>query len=118
MTTGSKSVMIVDDDVDIRETLKELFEYEGYRVTTAANGCDALLLLHEMITKPCLVILDLIMPVLDGIATYHGMQADPILRAIPVVVSTSDPARAPAGVPVLRKPVPLDVLLATVKRSC
>ena len=111
------TVLIVDDDDDIRDTLKELCEDEGYPVATAANGEEALRWLAGP-DAPCLVILDLIMPVLSGNDVFAAMQEDPRLSRIPVIVSTSDPGRAPGGTFVMKKPVDLDRLLATIARYC
>ena len=62
------------------------------------------------------MILDLAMPVMDGNAVYEAMQLDRRLAAVPVVISTSDPSRAPLGVQTLKKPVNLDVLLSAVRK--
>jgi CheY-like chemotaxis protein len=110
-----KTVLVVDDDEDIRFTLRVVFEGEGYAVALAENGAAALAWLRKM-PRPAVVILDLLMPVLDGNAVYRAMQADAQLSDIPVVISTSDPSRAPSGVLIIRKPVNLELLLATVKR--
>ncbi|MBZ5709207.1 hybrid sensor histidine kinase/response regulator [Nannocystis pusilla] len=110
-------VLVVDDDEVIRETLREAFAGEGYEAITAADGGEALqTLMHE--ARPDVVILDLVMPVLDGGRVYQAMQADPQLAQIPVVVSTSEPARAPAGAILIPKPVKLARLLDTVARLC
>src|SRR5665213_2160479 len=90
------SVLVVDDEEGICETLRDVFEEEGYGVHTVGNGRDALDLLRSLEVKPSIVILDLIMPILDGNAVYREMKADPALATIPIVVSTSDPSRAPA----------------------
>jgi two-component system, chemotaxis family, chemotaxis protein CheY len=111
-------VLVVDDEEGIRETLRDLLEDEGYAVHSAANGRDALTLLRSLAVKPCLVILDLIMPILDGNAVYRTMQADPELAMIPVVIATSIPSQAPPDAVVLRKPVPFDALLALLQRCC
>lgn len=110
-------VMIVDDEADIRDSLREFFEDEGYAVATASNGAQALELL-EGDALPCVVILDLMMPILDGNEVYARMQADPRLSSVPVVVSTSDPSRAPSGVLIMRKPIDLNRLLGTVRHHC
>lgn len=120
-TTGtagaSKTIVVVDDEETICETLKDVFEEEGYAVEVAMNGVEALELLRGMPVKPGLVILDLLMPRLDGNAVYAAMKADPTLSDIPVVISTSDPSRAPSGVLIMKKPVDLDVLLDTIRKS-
>jgi CheY-like chemotaxis protein len=110
-------ILIVDDERDIRDSLGEFFEDEGYLVTTAENGAVALTrLTHDHV--PCVVILDLLMPVLDGNELYDRMQSDPRLKKIPVIVSTSDPTRAPSGVLTLKKPIDLGRLLDLVKKHC
>jgi CheY-like chemotaxis protein len=111
------SVLIVDDDEDIRDTLKELCEDEGYDVATAANGAEAMHHLEGTIL-PCVVILDLIMPVMTGNAVFAQMQQDPRLVKVPVIVSTSDPSRAPSGVLIMKKPIDLDRLLGAIRRYC
>ena len=114
----AKTVVVVDDEEGICETLRDVFEDEGYSVGVATNGADALELLRRLSPKPCIVVLDLLMPVLDGNAVYRAMKADPTLADIPVVISTSDPSRAPSGVLIMRKPIVLDVLLGVVRKNC
>jgi len=111
------TVLIVDDEADIRDTLRELFEDEGYDVATAPNGADALGLL-EGASLPCVIVLDLIMPVMTGNEMFTRMKEDPRLAKIPVIVSTSDPSRAPSGVLVMKKPVDVDRLLGAVRQHC
>ena len=105
-------------DEVIRETLREAFAGEGYVATTAADGREALQELRHGRRRPDVVILDLVMPVLDGAHVYQAMQADPELAQIPVIVSTSEPTRAPAGAILIPKPVKLARLLDTVARLC
>ena len=108
-------VLIVDDEADLRETLQDVFEDEGYVVLTASNGCEALLLLGEA-DLPCAVILDLFLPLVSGGEVYAQMQGDPRLARVPVIISTSDPSRAPEGVPIMRKPVDIGRLLSAVRK--
>jgi CheY-like chemotaxis protein len=108
------TVLIVDDEQDLRETLREAFEDEGYSVAVAGDGVEAMQQLAR-IAKPTAVILDMIMPVMDGHQVWDAMQRDPQLVKIPVIVTTSDPSRAPPGVTILRKPVDLGALIDTVK---
>ncbi|MEP6591454.1 MAG: response regulator [Gemmatimonadota bacterium] len=112
------TVLVVDDEFELVQTLREVFTDEGYHVRTVSNGRDALRYLRETAVKPCLVVLDLILPMLDGNAVYAIMKADPELASVPILVSTSDPSRAPAGAEVMRKPIVLDALLAHVERYC
>jgi two-component system, sensor histidine kinase and response regulator len=110
-------ILIVDDEVDIRDSLREFFEDEGYTVATAANGAEAL---EQLVTGelPSVIILDLLMPVLDGNEMYERMQAEPRLARLPVIISTSDPRRAPSGVLTMKKPVSLLRLAGAVRQLC
>lgn len=108
-----RTVLVVDDEPDIRESLRDALEDEGYNVVTAANGREALTVLPGL-SRPLAMILDIIMPVMSGVELYAAIQSDPQLATIPVVVSTSDPSRAPAGVLLMRKPIDLDRLLAVI----
>jgi CheY-like chemotaxis protein len=110
----ARTVLVVDDEPDIRESLRDALEDEGYDVVTAANGREALTVLPGL-PRPLAMILDIIMPVMSGAELYTALQADPQLASIPVVVSTSDPSRAPAGVLLMRKPIDLDRLLAVIE---
>lgn len=109
-----KTVLIVDDDASIRDSLREAFDELGYAVETAPNGGEALERLTAEPSRFDVVILDLVLPVLDGGEVYQSMQANPALARIPVIVSTSNPAQAPAGLIVVRKPLKLNRLLDTV----
>jgi two-component system, sensor histidine kinase and response regulator len=109
-----RPVLIVEDEDELRESLRDLLEDEGYRVEVAADGNEAMLQLVRL--RPSLVILDLMMPGMSGNEVYAAMQADPALASIPVIISTSDPSRSPIGVPVLKKPVGIDRLLQYVAK--
>jgi CheY-like chemotaxis protein len=111
--------MVVEDDFAIRETLRELLEDEGYRVLWASNGQEALALLEHR--SPRLILLDLMMPVMDGREFRLAQRSDPALARIPVVVISADHAleQKVAGLAVdgwLAKPFELDALLATLQR--
>ena len=110
-------ILIVDDEADIRDSLQEFFEDEGFAVATAANGQEGMARLRAG-PLPCLIILDLLMPVLDGNEMYEQMQADAALARVPVIICTSDPRRAPSGVTTLKKPVSLMRLLASARQHC
>jgi CheY-like chemotaxis protein len=116
-------VMVVEDDFSVRETLQELLEEEGFRVTPASNGREALDRLRGVVRGPRLILLDLRMPVMDGWQFRAEMRADPLLSGIPVVVMSADTAldqkcRDLSVAGVLPKPVELDRLLETVHRFC
>jgi CheY-like chemotaxis protein len=116
-------VLVVEDDSDIRQALLEVLQDHAYEAVSAGNGQEALERLHGAATTPCLILLDMMMPVMDGWAFRAAQASDPDLRSIPVVVLTAH-ASAPrvakdmdaAGF--LRKPVKLDTLLATVQKFC
>jgi DNA-binding response OmpR family regulator len=110
------TVLVVDDEEEIRDSLRELLEDEGYHVATAADGEGALRCLEERL--PCVVILDLMLPRLDGNAVYERMQRDATFSRVPVIVSTSDPSRAPSGVLIMKKPINLTRLLGAVRQHC
>ena len=121
MTTAapspSNTIVVVDDEETICETLKDVLEEEGFAVEIAGDGVEALELLRAMSVLPRMIILDLLMPRMDGNTVLTTMRADPALADIPVVISTSDPSRAPSGVLIMRKPVDLDMLLDTVRKQ-
>lgn len=117
MNGAGRQVLIVDDEADLLEALSEAFADEGYVVETAINGREALEKLPSM-GRPCVVILDLFMPVMTGNELYAEMKADPRFSDIPVIVSTADPTGSPPGVPVMRKPFNLDLMFAAVSSLC
>lgn len=112
-------VLVVDDERGIRESLQEFFADEGYAVDVAADGVEALRLLDAPDEPlPSVVILDLLMPTISGNEVYEHMQSNPRLAAVPVIISTSDPARAPRGTLTMKKPINLDLLLSNVRGLC
>jgi CheY-like chemotaxis protein len=113
------AALIVDDDQDIRETLREVLQEEGFPVACAANGEDALAQLTTM-PRPGLIVLDLMMPVMSGWDFLARLHADKALAGIPVVVVTASGGRAlPAGATcLLRKPIDLDTILDLVREHC
>lgn len=115
---GRKTVVVLDDEPGFCDTVKDALEEEGYAVETAMDGGSGLELLRGLGTTPCLLLLDLSMPVLDGNAVYRELQADPALASIRVVIATSDPTHAPSGVQVLAKPLSLARLLGLVRTCC
>nr|WP_276598717.1 response regulator [Nannocystis sp. SCPEA4] len=81
--------MVVEDDRDIRETMGLVLEGEGYEVVTAPNGKEALQLLQTGL-RPCIVLLDLMMPVMSGWELREQMLRDPAMADIPTIVITGD----------------------------
>lgn len=115
----SRSILVVDDDNDIRSTLCEYLEDEGYAVGAAANGQDALEFLREHPTT-AVVLLDLMMPVMDGYQFRIEQKSDPAIASIPVVVMTARGAvdRTEIDVDqVLAKPLELTKLRDALDRA-
>ena len=117
-----ETVLVVDDDPEIRESLSELLDHRGYSVLQAENGRRALDVLKTVPPQtPCIVVLDLAMPVLDGHQFLKYRAEDPVLRRIPVVVVSANP-RPPQpleGIEAyLQKPLEPDVLLEIIRRTC
>lgn len=110
-------VLVVEDDPDIREAVVEAITDAGYRVIEAENGVEALVLMRQ--SAPCIVLLDLMMPVMDGWQVAAEMDADPTLASVRVCVVSATERAAPArSVCVLRKPIKLQTLLSTVEEHC
>jgi CheY-like chemotaxis protein len=108
-------VLIVEDDRDIRETLVELLASAGYETAQAANGRDALDAARH--ARPQLIVLDLMMPVMDGWQFRSEQRRDPALAPIPVIViSACDPSAALDADLFLQKPFPMDRLVAEAAR--
>jgi two-component system, chemotaxis family, chemotaxis protein CheY len=113
------TILVVEDDPDLRDLVKHMLRDDGYEVATAANGREALDLLETGGVDPCLVLLDLMMPVLSGPELLEIMGQDRRLAAVPVVVvSAMSEGSAPGVSRFLRKPVSTEVLRAVVAEYC
>jgi CheY-like chemotaxis protein len=116
--TTCQAVLIVEDDEDIRETMKLALEMAGYRTFTAANGREGIELLPRM-PRPCVILLDLMMPVLDGWGFVKAMKTMDGMAKVPVVVLTAfGGAKDIEADRVLMKPLNLDVLYRAVREFC
>jgi len=116
-------ILVVDDDAGIRDSLADLLDDEGYQVVTASDGRDGLAKLRQLNgSRPCVILLDLMMPVMNGPQFYAEQQRDPQLASIPVVVISADAnVRAKAaqfGGEYLAKPVKIEQVLDVVQRHC
>jgi CheY-like chemotaxis protein len=112
-------VLVVEDDADSRNSLRELLELDGYQVETAGDGREALDKLHGLAGEPCVVmLLDLYMPVMDGWRVIDELRASNRMDRIKVIVTTSAPHQAPSGVPVLAKPLRPPQLLHAIAVAC
>jgi CheY-like chemotaxis protein len=118
MASNKSIILVVEDEKESRDTLRELLELEGYQVETAMNGREALDTLDASGDRICIMLLDLFMPVMDGWQVVDQLRADGRLDRTQVVIITSAPYRAPAGLPVFQKPLDLDKVMSEVQRLC
>ncbi len=116
----SKTILVIEDDRTIRNTIKLILELEGYKVLLAADGREGLNLLSD-VPAPCLILLDLMMPVMTGWEFIEALEADQVLMAIPVVVVTAFSEKAEkvkSERKVIKKPLEFDTLLAVANEYC
>ena len=113
-------ILIVEDDKDLRDTLREALELEGYWAVSVENGRAAL---RHLATgaKPCMILLDLMMPVMDGWTFRQELLKDRALAAIPVIVMTAATAARAAAVAsqaILYKPLHMSRVIDVVREHC
>jgi CheY-like chemotaxis protein len=120
---GSKTILLVENDPDIRDVILDILERRGYRMLAAEHGRDALRVLRTAEQRPCLILLDLTMPVMSGWEFLAEQASDPEIAAIPVVVMSAvanleghEEGKSWAGL--LTKPVTLQRLLEAVSQHC
>ncbi len=107
--TGPR-VLVVDDDDDFRSVLAEVLREEGCEVVEAANGRTAIGILDSMV--PDVILVDLIMPVMNGWTLFAAIESNPKLENVPVVFLSAVPQMSPGGGSlVLKKPLDLPALL-------
>jgi len=116
-----KHILIIEDDEVILSLLKELLESENYYISTAENGEIALELLSEKKPKPDLILLDLMMPVMNGFQFMKKQSEDPEIKNIPVVVMSADSQikeklRDTTAVTFFRKPVKIATIIEIIER--
>jgi CheY-like chemotaxis protein len=114
------TVLVVDDEFGVAEVLDAILTDEGYRVVTATNGRQALARIAEQ--RPDLMLLDYMMPILDGVAVLRALSADPAVSGLPVVVMSALPEEAISSetkdyAAFLRKPFRIKTVLAAVQRA-
>ena len=119
MDSTKNKILIVDDEIDIRDSLQEVFESEGYFIKTAADGYEAM---HVLETEPApnLILLDLMMPRMNGSEFYRQAQLDKRFSKIPVIVMSADretqkKAEALGTNGYIKKPLELDEVFKKVK---
>ena len=110
------TILIVEDDLEIRLSLKELLELEGYTVLLAGDGANALELLMKPQALPSLIILDLMMPIMNGWQFIKVKDQKPELAKIPVLTmsAVNDRSKVPLTHAYLSKPLCVDELLNTI----
>jgi CheY-like chemotaxis protein len=115
--TSQPLVLVVDDDLDIRECLREVLHEAGFAVAEAWNGSEALTYLRAN-PPPAVILLDLFMPVMDGWELERRLQADPALARIPLFVLTATGSYwgYPAG-RVFHKPIQVAALLQALREA-
>ena len=118
-TICSKNVLIVEDDKDIRESMKDALEIEGYNVIIASNGSEGLASLRST-DHTCIIVLDLLMPVMGGREFMDIVKNDSVLSTIPIFIHSSiankDNTIGASGW--IRKPADLEMILDSVKEHC
>jgi CheY-like chemotaxis protein len=123
MSRSPELILVVDDDASIRAAMRELLETEGYDVTEAANGLAALGKLRAGL-RPAVILLDLMMPVMDGWDLRTEQLRDPELAAIPVLIVTAagfslESVTAQFGsIGFVPKPPAPELLLEEVRKLC
>ncbi len=120
-----KPVLVIEDDIDIRSLVCAALRYEGHAVLEASNGQEALSLLTEAPDDqlPGCILLDLMMPVMDGFTFLKNLSLLPHLHKIRIIVATAkgsirDPSRLPSDVTRIQKPFDIDVLLSEIEKHC
>ena len=116
MPAAHSLILVVEDEAESRESLRELLQMEGYDVETASNGKEALEKLDAL--EPCIILLDLFMPVMDGWAVLDQLRADGRLARLKVFVTTSAASNTPIDVPVFVKPLDFEKLLHALDTFC
>jgi CheY-like chemotaxis protein len=122
-TRCEKFVLVVEDDRDVRDSILEVLEDNEYHPVAASNGKEGLQALRAAGCKPCVILLDLMMPVMDGWGFRAAQKVDDELGSIPVVVLTAHASAQQAAQDMeaagfLKKPVRLEALLDAVHRHC
>lgn len=115
-------ILVVEDDAAIREELVEVLAARGFRPLGAANGAEAISVAGELGFRPAVIVLDLVMPIMDGLEFLDRQPEVPMLDGVPVIILTAQSGRArpltPTVCAVLEKPVRLPRLLALVHDAC
>lgn len=117
---SARRILIVEDDKHILNSLSDLLTEEGFAVSIARNGQEALDYLRQTPELPALILLDIMMPVKDGIAFRREQESDPHLANIPVIAMSTDGQIEITKIRLglkryLKKPLDVDTVIETVK---
>lgn len=118
-----KQIFIIEDSQDYQYLLRTILMEEGYDVECASNGLEALDKLRARSNNPCMIFLDIMMPIMDGFEFREQQKKDPRLADIPVVVMTAHAdvmaAKAKIGVrEIIKKPSDINVFLKAAQTYC
>lgn len=118
--TDCKSVLIIEDEEAVRESIRDVLELQGYVVIAAGDGQTALEYLQLTDKLPCMILLDLMMPRMNGWQFLDQQRTDPKLSKIPVILCSAykESAAAIKSAAMLTKPVQRHALLKTVENFC
>lgn len=117
--SNNKCILVIEDNKEIQDSLKMALEVEGYKVFTADNGKEGMEILGKIPT-PCMILLDLMMPIMNGWEFVDVISKDIMLSTIPIVVVSAfgDKKGTPKTDGYIQKPIDLDALLNTVSKHC
>jgi len=117
--SNCKNILVVEDNKEIQDSLKLALEMEGYNVFTANNGKEGLGQLSKIPT-PCMILLDLMMPVMNGWEFVDEINKNTMFTTIPIIVVSAygDKKGTPKSNGYIQKPIDLDALLDTVSKHC
>ena len=122
MQRAERAVLVVDDDLDVREALTDLLTDHGFQVMSAANGREALGLLRRLKDAPSVILLDLMMPIMDGYGFLEEHDKDSSLARIPVAIITAghgvDRSRISGAAPIVPKPINVPRLFSILDGLC
>ena len=122
-TTCERTVLVVEDDREVRDAIAEVLADFEYKALEASNGVEALHKLRTASTRPCLILLDVMMPGMDGWEFRAEQKRDPTVKDIPVILLSAhtdvkSAAEQMNAAGFLAKPVGVDMLLKIVERFC
>lgn len=117
------SVLVIDDDADVRESMIEWLTSNGYEASSASNGREALKFLRSGVRAPDAILLDMMMPVMDGLSFRWEQLADPALAPIPVIILSAQGHCREAAVELdaagcIKKPCQPEALIELLGRVC